>query len=152
MARGVSREPVPYVLEADRGLKREEQTIFYVRPRTGKDQNFITSKYLNAYIEKEDKKSLDIQAANIADVETFKNQVSRIENFCFSDEYYEQHPAVKNQAVEVLTSDDKKALYVSVIETPDMVADVCRDLDAESFKEIVSVSNNITKLEEGRKK
>jgi|GEM_PF-5595864 len=152
MARGISTEPIPYVLEADRGLRSEEQTVFYIKPRSGHDENYITKQYLNAYIEKDDKRDLDVRAADAADVSTFKKLVSKVENFAFSDEYYEKHPAMKEKAIVVKLADGEEALFVSLIDSVDGIADVCHELDSASLREIISVSRDYSKLEEGQKK
>jgi hypothetical protein len=152
MARGVPSEPVPYVLEADRGLPNEEQTVFHIKPKTGNDSNYITKLYISAYIEKDGgARDLDVRQANAADVATFKHLVKKIENYCFSDEYYEKHPAVKEKAVEV-KSENEVLKYVPVIDSPDMIADVCHDVDSDSLREIISVANNLNKLKDGQKK
>ena len=153
MARGVPNEPIAYVLAADRGLPSEEQTIFYIKPKTGRDANKVTKFYIGAYIEKDEGgRDLDERAANAADVSAFKFLVKRIENYCFSDGYYEKHPVVKERAVKINTIDGEDLYFVPVIDTEDMVADVCQDIDSDSLREVIGVANNLNKLKEGQKK
>ena len=153
MAHGVSRNQlIDYVLEADRELPKEQRTIFWIRPQTGHDANFRTKQYLRAYTEKDTGlRDLDIAKADNADSASFRNAVKKVENFAFSKEYYEIHPTIKEKASKVKI-DGKDVLYTSVIDSEDMVGDVCGELESESLREIMTSSNSISKLREGQKK
>jgi len=157
MARGISeKELYPYVLEADRGLPEEQQTVFHMKPKTGHDANVQTKVYLKAYREKDGgSRDLDVPMADAADIANFKSTCKKIENFVFPDDYYEAHPTIKKLAKAVKVMEDGaevELLFVSPIEEESIIGDVFRCLDSESIRELTSVSNSVSKLKEGQKK
>uniref|UniRef100_A0A6M3XJS8 Uncharacterized protein n=1 Tax=viral metagenome TaxID=1070528 RepID=A0A6M3XJS8_9ZZZZ len=155
--RGIStKELFPYILEDDRGLPSEQQTIFYIKPKTGHEANIQTKVYLKAFREKDNGiRDLIVKDADIADLTNFKATVKKIENFAFPDDYYEDHPQVKEKAKPVKIHEDGqelKILFVKEITSEDMIGDVCRTLDNDSLREIYDVSRSVSKLREGQKK
>lgn len=156
MARGLSNEAVPYILERERGLESKEQSVFWIKPKKGHDANVTTQAYLRAFKERDNgERDLDVNAADQADVVNFKHVVKKIENFVFSDEYYGKHPAVKESAqpVDIFENGENvQVLAVPVIEREDLIADVCKELSSEDLRDITEASNKVSKLREGTKK
>ena len=158
MAKGISSTQVlPYVLERDLNLPKDRQTIFWIKPRKGHDSNMITRYYVKAIIERGDgTRDMDVKMADNANIVAFKTVVKKIENFAFSDEYYEKHPNIKEKAKEVKYVDDDGRecvdYYVPVIETEDMIIDVYHELDDAAIREIMNVASDVSKLGNVEKK
>ena len=152
MARGLPKL-VKYVLEVDRNLPEAEQTIFHIHPKTLKEQNETTKHYIKSVKRSgEDIRDMDVDAANKADIASFKICVKKVENYSFPDYYYEEHPTIKELAKEVKTVDGETFLYVPEIDSDALLTDVCLTLDPDSLKEISEASNKLSKLKEGEKK
>ena len=49
--RAISKEPVPYVCEMDRSLPEEEQTVFWVKPKTHQAVNKAMERYGGTFTE-----------------------------------------------------------------------------------------------------
>jgi len=153
MARGISCELIPYRLEEDRELPEKEQTVFYIQPKTYKEANQTTKYYIKSFKDADSgKRDLDVDAANRADIASFKVSVKKVEQYCFPDSYYDDHPTVKEKAKKVKTHDGLELLYVAMIDSEDMIADVCRTLDIMSLREITEATNSYSKLKDGQKK
>ena len=157
MARGISRKELyPYVLESDRGLPEDQQTVFWMRPKTGHDANQQTKIYLRAYVEKDNgMRDLNVKEADKADILNFQNVCEQIENFAFPEDYYEEHDSLKKSAVKVKVvegNEEFEVLYTPLIEDRAMIGEVFRCLDSESIRELTAVSNSVSKLKEGQKK
>jgi len=150
MAIGVSKYDLyKYVLQADLGIDPDLQTVFWMKPKTGREANEQTRHYMRAIKEKrEGERDMDVSAANAADIVNFGLSVKKIENFAFPQEYYEEHSSLMEKIIK--RSDGR--LYMPVIDSDDMLADVCRCLDNESLREISEVSNSISRLKESQKK
>lgn len=153
MARGISMKDISsYVLEGDRELPSNQRTVFWIKPQTGHDANFRTKQFIKSIIEKDDgSRDMDVVKADWADTSVFKYTIKKIENFAFSDDYYAEHPTVKEKAKKVKV-DGKDVYYVSLLDSEDTIADVCRELEADALREIMRASTSISKLKEGQKK
>ncbi|TRZ83228.1 hypothetical protein D4R86_00895 [bacterium] len=157
MLRGISeKELYPYVPEGERGLSEEQQTVFYMKPKTGHDANVQTKVYLKAYREKDGGiRDLEVPQADAADVANFKATCKKVENFVFPNDYYEAHPQIKKmaKAIKVMENGVEIEFFcMPVIEDELQIGDVFRCLDSETIRELTSVSNSISKLKEGQKK
>lgn len=161
MARGISKDMlIPYVLEEDRGLPEDQQTVFHIKPTTGHEDNIKTSFYLKAIEESGDgKREMDVQQADRADVANFKTVVKKIENYAFPSEYYENSPGLKKNATEVEIKDDfgneETVLFtkeISLSQDGEIFKEVVKTLPASALREINEVSSKVSKLKEGEKK
>lgn len=161
MARGISRNTlIPYVLKEDQGLPEEQQSVFYIKPKTGHEDNVQTSFYLKAIDETPDgKREMDVQQADRADVANFKTVVKKIENYAFPPEYYENRPGLKKNAEEVTIEDDfgkeETILFtpeITLSEDSELFKEVVKTLPASVLKEINEVSQDRSKLKKGEKK
>lgn len=161
MARGISKKTlIPYILQEDRGLPEEQQTVFHIKPKTGHEDNVQTSYYLKAIEETPDgKREMDVQQADRADIANFKTVVKTIENYAFPPEYYEERPGLKKEAVEVEAENEfgekESVLFTPEINLSDdsaLFKEVVKTLPSSALKELNEVSRNRSKLKKGEKK
>lgn len=158
MARGISKtELVPYVLEGDRGLDEKEQTVFYIKPKTGHESNVQTKMYMKAITEKPDgSKDMDVSQTDAADIANFKVTVRKIENYAFPQEEYENKKAMRESAIEKELVDDlgnKETIwFTEEITDPVMIEKVAKTLPSKALRELTQVSEDMSKLKEGEKK
>lgn len=139
MIKGVEQTVVPYVLEDDRANPVSEQTIFWIKPKTGHDQNKTVQRYAPAF--KENRKGgreVNPIKMDIADQEEFIYVVRKVENYGFP----ESNSMFKDFDKGILVSSDD----------PNVLKEVARTLSADHLSEILEVSNNMSKLTEGAKK
>lgn len=136
MLEGVSKEPIPYVPEAERAVK-ENQTVIWLRPKTGQDANRTMSRYAKAQREgRSGYKDINPTKLDTADIQEFTSIVSKIENYKFSDQY----------------PDLRKAGMHTVIEDFELLKKVAQDISADVLIEIMEASNNMSMLKQGEKK
>jgi|SRR5690606_5510102 len=138
MIRGVSKTYIPYVLEDDRASSIDEQTVFWIRPKTGHDSNKTMQRYIGASKENVRKGTRDINVNKLdtADIEEFLAICSKVENYGFPSD----HPKYN----------DGKA--TPLLESPEDLVEVVKTLSADHLQEIFEVANNINKLTEGARK
>jgi hypothetical protein len=136
MIQGVNKKSVPYVLEEDRASIVDEQTVFWILPKTGHDNNLTLQRYAGASKETRKGREVNVLKMDAADRDEFTSLVEKVEKFIFSEDspYYE----------------DKK-IHTSITDR-DMLKEVARCLSADHLSEVLEVSNNISKLNEGAKK
>lgn len=156
MARGLNKSiDYYYVLEDDKALPTDEQTKFYVKPKTGHDANKTTALYLKTIREKGNQRELDVSASDAADRQEFANHVTRIENYAFSEDYYQKHPQLlenKDNIKTIKTEDDEEISFVQVIEDKSLIADVCGDLPNTYLREVLDNVDKISRLTVEEKK
>ena len=127
--RGISRKPIPYVPEIDRGLPPEERTVFYLLPIKVVQYVETLEKYNNALqrsaITGTDR--IDADRWKGASKEEFLNIVHHVENYMFSDDI----EGVPHDEFININPDDvmlKEKLFY--------------DLPAGVVKELIEVANN----------
>jgi hypothetical protein len=138
MIRGVERKSIPYVVEDDRSSSLESQTVFWVIPKTGEDNNKTLRRYASTYKDgRRGGREVDDRKLNAADVDEFLYLVEKVENYGFPKDHKLYDSA--NDPIKEIT--DKGGLI-----------EVARTLSADHLAEIFEVANNISKLTEGAKK
>lgn len=154
MARGLDRKNYAYyyVLKDDRGLPAREQTKFWIKPKTGHDQNETSSLYMPAFIEDNGQRRLDVAQTDAADRQEFVKHIYKVENYAFSEEYYEKFPNVKEMADEVECEDGVTAYFVSEITDKNLIADIVGDLPGSYLREILGNLDDRSKLSIEEKK
>lgn len=143
--RGVSRKPVAYVCEDDRSLPSDEQTVFWLTCKNNEDTNKTLRRYARAAKDGRDgQKEYDDRLLTAADKEEFMTVCSKVENFAFSQEYYDKRPQVAQKADE--------HGFIDVIDDPDLLADLVMELPPDVLSEVFGAVNNPVKLDRGAKK
>ena len=90
--RGVTREAMPYVCEADRDLPENEQTTFWLIQKNNKMQNESIRRYARASSEgRGGAREFDDRKLSAADIEEFQAVCTKVENYCWSEEYLKNH-------------------------------------------------------------
>lgn len=134
--RGVSRLPIPYIPEDERSTK-EDQTVIWIKPKTGHDANVTMSRYAGAGRDvRKGYRELNINKLDNADIQEFLDIVVKVENYLFSDQF----PDLEKQGLHV------------VIEDQELLRKVCMDISADLLVEIFEVANNMVSLKGGEKK
>lgn len=144
MARGANTKPQPYVLEIDRALPVEEQTIFWIKCKNTVMGNATLQRYTRAQRANADGSSeYDVRKLQLADKEDFLDFCVKVENYCWSEEYLERHPNVQV---------DENGFTINPITDPDELADLVGDLSVGDFNELSAAANNQVRLSRGAKK
>lgn len=139
MIRGVEEELVPYVLEDDRANPVADQTVFYVKPKTGHDQNKTVQRYAGAFKEtRKGTREVNPIKMDVADQEEFISVVKKVDNYGFPKSHK-------------MYSDFENGVLEST-EDPSVIKEVARTLSADHLAEILEASNNQSRLSEGAKK
>ena len=134
MLRGVSFEWQTYILEDDK--ESEVQTVFYLKPMTGGDANYILAKYGEARSEgPRGQVKLKVGRLNQADETTFVKVVKKIENYQFGDRF----PAERDKGLQ------------AVLDTEDQIRMVAHDMPPAYHQEIVEQGNKISAITEPEK-
>jgi hypothetical protein len=129
--RGISKQPVPYVLDRDRGVPEDEQTTFWVKPRTGEDGARIVTRYTGA--ERANPGAYrEISPAKWgkADIETWLDTIVKVENFWFSDTF----PELAAQG------------WITEVTDPDMLVKVMKSIALEDFNELINFASRVSTL------
>jgi len=143
--KGVSRKPVPYVCEDDRGLPADEQTVFWLTCKNNDDSNKTIRRYARAAKDgRVGTREYDDRILSAADKEEFMTVCSKVGNWAFSAEYIERRPQV-----EKLVNEHG---YIEMIEDPDLLGDVVTELPPDVLSELFGAVNNPVKLDRGAKK
>jgi len=131
MIKGVSRDPIPFVVEEDRNSPMEEQTIFWIKPKTGHEANQTMARYAAAGRDgRKGYRDLNVGKLDNADIEEFLAICTRVENFWFA-------------------GDEKPT---KIVEGPVNLTNLCRELSSDVLIELMDASNNLSVLEAGAKK
>lgn len=139
MIKGVKKEPIPYVLEADRMNPVEEQTVFFILPKRGHDANVTLKRYGGASRDgRGGYREFNVDKLDAADVDEFKSIVTRIIRYQFSDGHiYSQKEEFKKGLVE----DTREK---------DVIGAIGLDMSFIHMNEIFDAAQDISKLEDGR--
>tara|TARA_Y100000034_G_scaffold134990_1_gene205179 strand:+ start:3038 stop:3556 length:519 start_codon:yes stop_codon:yes gene_type:complete len=153
MARGVSTRAVKeYVLESDRGLPLDEQTIFHVSPRTARTDAKTLQRYDRATQEKRGRRLIDSEKWSAADTAEFLSFCVKVENFVFDPATVEDSPVIENYLVKdgkTFAETEDGGLRSGVIEDAIGRTLVLDSLQSEHYLELVEVSKSLTRLREG---
>jgi len=137
MITGVSKKPIPYVLEEDRKNPLQDQTVFYIVPKKGHDSNETLRRYAAAGRDgRKGYRDLSVPRLDQADWEEFLDVVVKVENFRFSEDF----------------SDLAKQGAIKSIEDKGTLMCVAKDISSEYLIEIFDAANNISHLVAGEKK
>jgi len=144
MARGANTKPQPYILEGDRHLQEEEQTVWWIKCKNTVMGNETLQRYTRAQRQNIDGSSeFDTRKLQLADKEDFLEFCVKVENWYWSDEYKEKHP-------NVVTND--LGYTVDPITDPEELANLVSDLSVGDFNELAAAANNQVRLNRGLKK
>lgn len=137
MIKGVEKTAIPYVLEDDRTSPVNEQTVFWITPKTGHDSNRSLQRYAATGREgRKGYRELNVTKLDSADQEEFLQICNKVEYFGFPRSHS-------------MYNDGKPH---AILEKKEELVEVVRVLSADHLAEIFEVANNLNKLEEGRKK
>lgn len=154
MARGVINEAIPFILETDRELKEEEQTVWWLKMRSSKDVNKVVTQFAAAErIGRGGFRDLDEGRYNKADLNTFLSVVEKVENFVFaipSPEDVHRKYEQDGQG-EVFDADDRRWIRVKLIEDISL-KDVWKSISLQDMNDILAASNDYNRLSESSKK
>lgn len=141
--KGIGSRPKPYLCEMDRSEPDSLQTVFYLVPRNHERANKSSIKYSRAM---RDGRSGDMDplAMDKADRESFLDYCKKIENYSFSEDFYESHPAILERANDMG--------YIESIDTPELLTEVARDLPNSVLMELANAVNDPVTLTAGLKK
>lgn len=83
MITGIVRKQHPFVLEADRTNPPDQQTVFWIVPKTVRGATETAANYAKVQIEKRRKgtKEIDVKAMQLADMDEWLKAVERVQNF-----------------------------------------------------------------------
>ena len=143
--KAIERVPHPYVVEEDRALPIEEQTVFWIIPKTHREANLTIKRYGESSKDtRKGYRELNANKLDIADIEEWRTIIDRIENFAFTDVFYKEHPEVAKMA------NDKG--YVKEIDKQWLIEEVIKYLPVDVVNEIFEVANDYSRLTEVEKK
>jgi hypothetical protein len=128
--RGISKTPVPYLLDRDRNAPEEEQTTFWVRPRTGEDGAKIVARYSAAERTTGAYREISEGKWRKADSDTWLDTVAKVEHFWFSDRF----PDLAAQG------------WVEEVTDPDLLVKVMQSIALEDYNEIVNFAARLSSL------
>jgi hypothetical protein len=136
--RGVTSEYIPYVPEDDRSSPLNEQTIFWIKPKTGHDSNKTMQRYIGATKENTRKgiREVNVIKLDTADQEEFMSICNKVENYIFPKSSHLHNEGKIHKSLE----------------KPEELIEVVKTLSADHLQEIFEVANNLNKLTDGAKK
>lgn len=148
MIEGVTKDPIPYVLDSERMVK-DKQTIFWVKPKDGHDANLSAQRYARAERQgRKGRRELDVDQMDISDIEEFVSIVTKIRWFKFSQAF----PELANQKN---TGPDGEELSPGVFyEITDRATleKVAMQISPDHMVELFEVANDMSRLKAGEKK
>ena len=144
MARGANTQPQEYILEGDRALPVEEQTIWDIRCKNTIMGNATLSRYTRAQSPTANGGSeYDVRKLQAADKEDFLEFCVGVTNYGWSPAYLEAHPQIEVHEI---------GFYTGKISDPEEMADLVEDMSVGDFNELAAAANNQVKLSRGAKK
>lgn len=158
MVRGISKnDTIAYIPEDDRGLPEEQQTVFHIKPKTGHESNIQTKHYMKGISEKPDgSRDMDVSKIDSADVANFQATVKKVENYAFSQDFYEDKKALKESSVKREIEDglgnSEELWFTEEITDSVLLKKVAKTLPANVLREVAEVSEDMSRLKEGEKK
>lgn len=142
--RGISKKPVAYICEADRALPKEEQTIWWLKPKTYQEVNEAMGRYGRTFTEEKDGyKNYNVARLNRADQEEWCDVVIKVENYAFPDEFYTKHPDIAKQANE--------EGYIKVIDDDDLKLEVLLSIPSGVYNEIFKACQDLNSIRAAEK-
>ena len=144
MARGVSRKPIPYVLESDRGLDPVEQTKWWIVARKPADDALTFKRYKQAMPVRRGQERVDTGRWVSADKEELTSFCKKVENFYFSGDFLDAHPEMQKRCNEHGA--------IPALDTVIDIAYVYDDMQSDHYTELVEVSKSLERLTESEKK
>lgn len=155
MARSVILKPVPYVLESDRGLLPEEQSVFHVLPKTIKTAAESVGRLSKVSVvnHKKRKNEVDLDSYNDAENKEFLETVVKVENYIVGQDApegaYEYFLGVSETNPNYETKEGEIVIHVCT-DKKDLLR-LFRSMDPNDAEEISKVSQNYSLLKEGEK-
>lgn len=148
----LSRKPVPYVMEGDRGKPEDQQTVFYIIPVRVEEQNEAVARYARARQETRGGQ-VNIKSSKLtaADLTTFVKTVVRIENMAVPEDLIDEYPRLKDMVVEK-TWDGEKVYVVESCEDEWFIKMVGETMMIDEINEIFEVSADRGRLTPSEKK
>ncbi len=146
--KAISKQPKPYILKADRGLKEEEQTVFWIKPKTARDVNEAMNSYGPAIKETpEGYKEYNTNKLNEADKKEWQRVVTKVENFAFTNDYIESNPELK----ERIKAKEDDVSYVEFVDELHYIGQIWESMSPTDIGEVMKASQDMTFLKEGEK-
>ena len=122
-----------YIPEVER--EEDNPTIFWVRSQRGKEINRWLAEYDAARIPgRKNRVKFEPKKLEVIDVEQFCSVVNKVENFNFFEKETGEHKVYE------------------IIDEPGMIAEVARQLDPTVRQEVLSASQDMSRLEDEEKK
>ena len=153
MAIGIIGEPKPYILDRDRDVAQDLQTVFWIKPRSAKEANVTFAKFAGAReVGRGGREKYNSDALSKADREAFLSIIEKIENFFFAipspDNVHEKY-LVDGKKMTIGTVE---CIKVTTIDTVEGLSDVWRCLSVQDSIELLEVSNDFSRLTDNLKK
>lgn len=124
---------IRYVPEVE--VEEEKPTAFWIRSQRGREINRWMAEYNSAGTPgRKNRVKYEPRKLEAIDIEQFCTVVNKVENFDFFDKETNEHR------------------YCETIEDPQMLAEVARQLDPTVRQEVLSVSQDSSRLGESEKK
>lgn len=153
MAKAARRAPYLYILEEDRALEQDLQTVFHIKLKTGHDSNLTSSRYASTVAQGDRGiMNLDPVRTDNADIEEFCYLIQKVDNFDFGEEYYKEHPSMKEKAKKQKDLNGVEGFYISEISEANQLADISKLLPNRQLREVLAAADDRSKLEDGLKK
>lgn len=149
----ITDKSIRYVCEEERGAEDKFQTKFWIKPKTHAEANKTLSRYGSAGRDsRKGYREFSVNKLNSADYDEWVSTVTKVENFAFPEEFYEEYPEMRDQAKTKTLPDKTEALFIENIEEIWIKKEVLRYLPADVINEIWDVAVDYSKLKEGEKK
>ncbi len=135
---GIAKSKVYYYVPIDdRQTPVAEQTVFHLKPKKFGDGNITARRYMASEkaTTRKGYRDIDDKRLTQADLGEFIDTVVQVDNWIFSIDFGGNGERITD-----------------MINTPNDLEKVCRDMSNELLNEILEASNDISKLEEGQKK
>ena len=154
MAFSVPNETVLYVLEADRTMPPELQTVFYLKPRTGTAGTRIMAKYSQARVSRGGSDKIDVDRWLQAGIAEFLETVVKVENYLLDPKSDETlvRILVQDSAAEPQLSYRERNYYSITTEQRDQLTAIAKIMSPADMAEISEAATNMSQLREGEKK
>ncbi len=137
-------QPIPYVIEEERGLPTKEQTVFWIKPKSHQAANKTLSRYASCGRDgRKNYRELNPGKLDAADVAEWVTTIVKIENFEFSSSFCAEY----GEKVK-----PNKEGYVKEITDQWMIKEILPMLSADVINEIWDVALDYSRLKEGEKK
>lgn len=132
---------IAYVPKTERACPPDEQTVFWISPRTTMRANVSASRYMKARREgKRGEIIMDEKRMVEADIKEFLEMITKVDNYIYSTQYSQYR-----------NDDGTDKIWQNITDRL-MLEAIYRDLPNEIFIELLEASSDMSVLTEGEKK